>query len=360
MATKYKKTKQQTSESKKLIFTAVGDMFLPGSVRWVDEKKFFSDEAFGKTILDKVAPYFKKSDINFGNLESPISDKGQPQAGRYASFRSYTSMADVLKNAGIDFVSLANNHSLDYGWEAAVDTMERLKKNGIGYAGAGKNIVEARKPAIIRKGNLKIGMLSYTANVNTPYGFKASQNREGLAPIRISPFFLPDHCNQEDIDDLHQDINNCKKEVDFLVVSCHWGISEGGTHTVSLHQEVIAHHAIDAGADLVIGHHPHALQAVEIYKQKPICYSLGNFIFSMEEGFPRETMLFQCLLSRHKVHEVKFIPVYISDKGQPEVVSPDKGQGAKIVSLMEKLCAKYAVDLSVQRESGEVICKIAK
>lgn len=104
------------------------------------------------------------------------------------------------------------------------------------------------------------------------------------------------------------DVRQWKAQVDFFVVSFHWGISKGGTHTGALHQKVIGRHAVNAGADLVPGHHSHALQAVEIYWNKPICYGLGNFGFALEEGFPRETMLFQCTFSRHKLHDVKFLP----------------------------------------------------
>ncbi|MCJ7596705.1 MAG: CapA family protein [Desulfobacterales bacterium] len=354
---KHGKRKKAAPSDQKLLLTAVGDVFLPGTVRFVDGKILKSDEKKGGTVFDKVAPYFRKADVNFCNLEAPLSDKGTPQAGRYAAFRSYPSMVEVLKKGKIDFVSVANNHSIDYGWEALSDTMDLLKRNGIGSSGGGKNMEEARKPALVKKKGLTIGLLSYTANVNTPMGFKASQERAGLAPMRISPFFLPDHTNQEDIEEMKRDVKRWKALVDFLVISFHWGISEGGTHTISLHQKVIARHAVHAGADLILGHHPHALQAVEIYKNKPICYSLGNFVFALEEGFPRETMLFQCRISRHKIHEVKFLPAYVSKQGQPEVVSPEQGQGLEIVSLMRRLCSPFGTRLVVQKQAEEVILK---
>lgn len=339
-----------------LTFTAVGDVFMPGTVRWSNGDFPAVDEETGKQVLDKVSPYFAKSDLNFCNLEAPVSDKGKPASGRAAAFRSYPSMVEVLKKAGISFVSLANNHTQDYGWEALRDTIERLDQVGIGHSGAGKNLAAARKPAIIEIAGLTIGLLSYTANVNTPMGFKASAEREGLNPMRISPFFLPDHVNMEDVEAMRQDVARWHKETDFLAVSCHWGISEGGTHTVTRHQEVIAHHAVDAGADLVIGHHPHALQAIEIYNDKAIAYSLGNFVFSLEEDFPRESMLFQCVFSKHKIHDIKFLPSYMSPVNQPEVFSPDEGQGLKVMVLMKRLCADYGVTLQVRPGTGEVVC----
>jgi poly-gamma-glutamate capsule biosynthesis protein CapA/YwtB (metallophosphatase superfamily) len=357
MGTEKVQKENKAARTDPLLLTAVGDVFLPGTVRFVDGKILASDEELGKTVFDKVAPYFQKSDVNFCNLESALSNKGNPQAGRYAAFRSYPSMVEVLKKGRIDFVSLANNHSQDYGWDALSDSMDLLRQNGIGFSGGGKNIEDARKPALVEKMGLTVGLLSYTANVNTPFGFKASEEREGLAPMRISPFFQPDHTNLEDVDAMQGDVEKWKAQVDFLVVSFHWGISEGGTHTVALHQKVIAHHAVNAGADLVLGHHSHALQAVEIYRNKPICYGLGNFVFALEEGFPRETMLFQCRISRHKVHEAKFLPAYVSKQGQPEVVSPEQGQGLEIVSLMRKLCSRFGTKLVTQKQVEAVILK---
>jgi len=351
------KGKKPVPSDQQLLLTAVGDVFLPGTVRFVDGRIMESDEKEGKTVFDQVAPYFRKSDVNFCNLEASISDKGIPQAGRYAAFRSYPSMVEVLKEGKIDFVSVANNHSIDYGWEALSETMDLLKRNGIGSCGAGENMEAARRPALVEKKGLTIGLLSYTANVNTPFGFKAGQERAGLAPVRISPFFLPDHTNQEDVKAMQTDVKRLRASVDFLVASFHWGISEGGTHTIALHQKKIAHHAIDAGADCIIGHHPHAIQGIEIYKGKPICYSLGNFFFAMEEGFPRETMLFQCRFSPHSIHEVKFLPAYVSNEGHPEVVSPDQEEGSAIISLMKELCSELGTELAVKNQAAEVILK---
>lgn len=357
MATSKTQTVKETKADASLLFTAVGDVFLPGTVRFVDGTLQATDKKLAKKFLDQVTPYFRQSDVNFCNLEAPISAKGTPLPGRYAAFRSYPDTVDLLKKAGIDFVALANNHSQDYGWEALADTMERLAKGGIGFSGAGKNLAEARKPALVTKSGLRVGLLSYTANVNTPFGFKAGVEREGLAPVRISPFFLPDHCNEEDIEAMRQDVETWKGQVDFLVVSFHWGISEGGTHTVSLHQKVMAHHAVDAGADLVVGHHAHALQPVEIYRGKPICYGLGNFVFSLEEGFPRETMMFQCRFTRHKVHELGFLPVYTSRLNMPEVVSPASEAGKKVVAIMEKICPRFGTKPVVAAGAETVILK---
>ena len=339
---------------KKLVLTAVGDVFLGGSVRLSGLDPVESDERAAKRVLDKILPYFHTADINFCNLEAALAGRGTLQAGRSVAFKSYPSMVEVLKKAKIDFVSLANNHSMDYGWDALSETTDILRKNGIGFAGAGENIFEARRPAMIKKKGITIGLLSYCTNLNAPFDFQATQEKPGLAAVRVSSFFPPPHTNQEDLEALREDVEKCRSLVDFLIVSCHWGVSDKGSHTIALHQTAIAHHAIDAGADLILGHHPHAVQGVEIYKNKVICYSLGNFVFPLA-GFPRETMLFQCKISPHKIHETRFWPALVSREEPAEVLPIDRGKGAEIVSLMRKLCLQLGTTLTQKKEDGVVL-----
>lgn len=342
-----------------LTFSATGDTFLAGIRRWPDGYFVLGDEETGKKTFNKVAPYLSKSDINFCNLEAPIIDKGRPIAGKENVYlSSYPSMAQALKQAGINLVSLANNHMLDYGWDAIAETIDRLNQVGIRHSGAGKNLTEARKPALIEKKGMKVGLLSYTTNLNLPMGFIANETRPGLNPIRTSPFFLPDHVNIEDIKAMQEDIVKWHKETDFLAVSCHWGVSDQGTETVARHQEAIGHYAIDAGADLVLGHHSHALQPVEIYKGKAIVYSLGNFSI-WGRVYQSESIIFQCNFSKsHKIHEYKFLPLYINKNKEPEVFSPDEQNGKKVIDLMRKLCALYGVTLEVNPKKCEALFSI--
>lgn len=341
-----------------LKFTAVGDVFLPGTVHWSNGHIDVVDPEFGNHIMDDVKSCFLDSDVNFVNLESSISDFGMPASGRAAAFHSYAGTENLLKEAKISFVSLANNHTQDYGWESLSDTIDRLDKIGIGHSGAGKNLNAAKAPAIFEVEGKHIGMIAYTANVNTPMGFKASPSRQGLNPMRISPYFLPDQITREDLEAMVEDVKKWSEELDFLALSFHWGISEGGTHTVCHYQEVIAHAAIDAGADMIIGHHPHALQPVEIYKGKPILYSLGNFIFALDEDFPRESCMFQCEFSSHEVKKMSFVPTFNTMINKPGIFKPGTVEGDRVISLMDKLCAKYNVKLTVDKEKGEVICSV--
>jgi len=339
-----------------LTFSAVGDTYLAGIRRWPDGYFVLADEEIGKKALNKVASYFLNSDVNFCNLEGVITNSGRPIAGKSNAYLlSYPGMTRILKKAGINVVALANNHILDYRWEALADTMARLDKVGIKYSGAGKNLAEARKPAIIEKEGMTIGLLSYTTNLNLPMGFKASESKPGLNPIRVSPFFVPDHINKEDIEVMREDISKWHKKTDFLAISCHWGVSDQGTQTVARHQEIIAHYAVDAGADMVIGHHTHALQPIELYKGKAIAYSLGNFSLSLS-SYQSEGIIMQCVFSKnHKIKEFKFLPLYINKNNQPAVVSPEEEDGKKVVELMQKLCTQYDVTLKVKLETNAVI-----
>lgn len=337
----------------KLTLTAVGDVFLAGSFRFSGRDPVESDEKSGKAVFDKILPYFD-SDINFCNLEAALAKGGMLQAGRSLAFRSYPGMVEVLKKARIDFVSLANNHSMDYGWSALEETRQILMKNGIGFSGAGENIFAARRPAILKKKGLTIGLLSYCTNLNAPFDFQATREKPGLATVRVSSFFAPPHTNAEDFEALKEDVRQWRSSVDFLIVSCHWGVSDKGSHTIALHQTAMAHEAIDAGADLILGHHPHAIQGIEVYQGKPICYSLGNFVFPLPE-FPRETMLIRCKISSHRVHEIRFHPALVSRDNPAEVLNAQSGLGPEIVSLMKKLCSQLGSKVTQDGGDGVLI-----
>jgi poly-gamma-glutamate synthesis protein (capsule biosynthesis protein) len=175
----------------------------------------------------------------------------------------------VLKNAGLDIVSFANNHVGDWGRTAFDDTRRRLDGAGILYTGSGDNKADAEQPTIIEKDGIKIGFLGFT-DVG-PEWLAATENQSGVLLA-----------NDPDIANI---IKNASMQVDVLITSFHWGI-EYSEHNAR--QTALAHTAIDNGAKLVIGHHPHVIEATENYKDGLIAYSLGNFIF--DQYFSAETM----------------------------------------------------------------------
>ena len=249
-------------------FTFGGDIMLDRGVRRSVEKNFAGDYS---ALFKNAEPLFSSDDITFLNLEGPVSDKGH-NVGSIYSFEMNPVVLPVIKKVGIDIVSFANNHVGDYTKGAFIDTMDRLTANDIAFTGAGKNYADATSPKIIEKNGIKVGFLGFT-DVG-PAWLGASSKTPDSAGI-----LLASDPNYAEI------ISSAKTKVDVLVVSFHWGI-EYKPHTER--QTSLAHLAIDSGADIIVGGHPHVPQDLETYKNKLIIYSLGNFIF--DQYFSKETM----------------------------------------------------------------------
>lgn len=222
---------------------------------------------------------FKNDDISFANLEGPVSDVGRNVGSKY-SFRMDPKIIPVLKDTGVDIVSFANNHVGDYTVKAFVDTLNRLNSAGILFAGAGLDYTEATTPTVIEKNDIKSCFLAYS-DVG-PNWLKATESTPGIL-IASDPNFS-------------NTISNAKVGCDILVVSFHFG-DEYKPHNTR--QAKLAHTAIDSGADIIVGHHPHVPQDVEIYNGKPIMYSLGNFMF--DQSWSKPTM--QGMIVQMKVYK---------------------------------------------------------
>ena len=242
-----------------------GDIMLDRGVKNSVNKNFNGDYS---ALFEKLG-ILKKSDIVFANLEGPISDVGKDMRNLY-SFRMDPSAVPALKGAGISVVSVANNHVGDWGRDAYIDTLAHLKENEISYVGGGANASEAENPVIIEKYGIKIGYLGFS-DVG-PEWMKSTESQAGIL-LANNPRF----------DEI---IQNASKQVEYLIVSIHFGEEYQTKHNAR--QEYLAHKAIDAGAKIVIGHHPHVIEDTEVYKNGFIAYSLGNFIF--DQGFSENTM----------------------------------------------------------------------
>ncbi len=248
-------------DSVKMIFA--GDIMLDRGVKNSVVKNLGGDYA---KLFENLG-MLKNFDIVFANLEGPASDKGRDKRNLY-SFRMDPQVIDVLKDAGINIVSVVNNHIGDWGIDAYIDSLKRLKETGILYTGGGNNKEEAKMPTIIEKHGMKIGFLGFS-DVG-PNDMKADEDKAGILLANNSRF-----------DEI---IKNASKQVDYLIVSFHWGDEYKTRH--NQRQKYLAHKAIDAGAKIVIGHHPHVIQDTEVYKNSYIAYSLGNFIFDQSWSEP--------------------------------------------------------------------------
>ncbi len=248
-----------------ITFDFLGDIMLDRGVRASVNKNFNGDYS---TLFTKI-DYLDKADIVFANLEGTASDRGKDLGNLY-SFRMDPSVIPALKGASFSVLSMANNHVGDWGRDAYVDTLNRLKENEIAYTGGGMNSAEVENPTIIEKYGMKIGFLGFS-DVG-PAAMAANEERAGIL-LASNPRF-------------DQIVKNAANQVDYLVVSFHWG-EEYKTKNNSRQQQ-LAYKAIDNGAKIVVGHHPHVIQNTEVYKNGFIAYSLGNFIF--DQKFSKDTM----------------------------------------------------------------------
>ena len=259
----------ENEEISSLKIVLVGDIMLDRGVKDKIEKEGNGDYKFP---FLKIAPYLQKVDVVFGNLEGPITSDGQRVGSEY-SFRDDPKCIEGLKYAHFNVLSLANNHILDYGQQGLVDTISILKESGILYVGAGMNLKDTFSLKIKEIGGVKIGFLAFT-EFGSKYWWP-KENSPGVA-------YLP----ERNFRYAKGEIEEAKKKVDILIVSLHAG--EEYSNTPTDFQKKFSKMAIEAGADIVVGHHPHAIQSIERYKTGWIDYSLGNFIF--DQFFSEETM----------------------------------------------------------------------
>jgi poly-gamma-glutamate capsule biosynthesis protein CapA/YwtB (metallophosphatase superfamily) len=258
----------------------------------------------------RIAETLRSADLAVANLEGPISTRGVRQGSIY-SFRFDPAVAiPALQFAGIDLVSLANNHVWDYGRQAALDTMEHLRQDGISYIGFGRNALEANTPVIKKVGEATVAFIGYTEF----YGEQARAGESaGLSTLA-----------SEEITSRIKDLR-AAGQVDLIVVQPHWG--QEYEVRASEAQRALAREWIDSGADLVVGHHPHVPQEVERYegglpagRQGWIAYSLGNFVF--DQNFSPDTqrgLMLKVSLLGKSIEKVEPIEIRFTETFQPYV-----------------------------------------
>jgi poly-gamma-glutamate synthesis protein (capsule biosynthesis protein) len=264
VVTKTEERKEVYEPNIKLAF--VGDMMLGRGVKNSVYKNFSGDY---EQLFIKVKQTLLDYDLLFVNLEGPISDKGDDVGGLY-SFRFEPVTISVLKEVGFDIISLANNHTFNWGEVALLDTIKLLSNTGMSYIGAGFDGLDAYQDKILNIKGTKISFLAFSEF--KAGGTMSSSTNPGLALI-----------SEENV---IRGVSRAKNNSDLVIVSFHFG--EEYTDLPNDYQKKYAKLAIDSGADLIVGHHPHVIQTLEQYKNVYIIYSLGNFIF--DQYFSEETM----------------------------------------------------------------------
>jgi poly-gamma-glutamate synthesis protein (capsule biosynthesis protein) len=337
-----------------------------------------------ESIFALCGPELRDADIAFGNLEGPVSDVGQPPETRATNAMRYVAgerMIAAHLAAGIDVVSMANNHSMNLGAEGLLRTIEVLDSHGIAHAGAGRNAEAAHSAAILERKEMRIAFLSYTS-VAWP-AFAATDSRPGMALVRATTAYEPDeriievpgaapliHTTpvKRDIEAMQADVRRARGEADVVVVAWHWGLS-GMTGSswragqVIDYQIEMGHAAIDAGADLIVGHHPHQLESIEVYNDKVIYYSLGNFAFEPGGGRNRQAMataatrpptttaIATCTVREGRIVDAGYVPYMIKATGEPYPASPDEAQ--QILDELRRKSREFGTEF--REQDGRVV-----
>ena len=237
---------------------------------------------------DPVVPVLQQADIRYCNAEQTLSDRGRAHDPSCLPWRMSPEYVPAYKYAGFDVASVNGNHAMEWGPEAMLQTMDLLRDNGVQPFGAGPDIDRAREPAIVEKKGTKVAFIGYNSILS--WGDEADVNWPGVAPMRVDTFYQQIEHNQpagparvrsfadrEDLENMKRDIARARAQADVVAVTFHWGIHYVRAEMAEYQFEV-AHAAIDAGADVILGSHPHVLKAMEVYKGKAIFYSLGQFL----------------------------------------------------------------------------------
>lgn len=365
-----------------------------------EECKFY---AVGDVIIDRedpeslhalVRPVLAEADILFCQLEGSISDKkGQLMLGGWGPRQLTPKVIKGYKAAGFNVISFASNDALDWGYERFLDTFELLRKSGIQVVGGGENIAEARKPAIFECKRNRVGILTYCSIVFPEA--EAGPNKAGIAPLRAwthyervdyeqpgTPPLIISRPYVEDLEAMVQDIKKLKLQVDVVAVSFHWGI-HFAPKTIAMYQTEAAHAAIDAGADIILGHHPHILKGVEVYKGKVIFYSMNMFGFDVvnfpaperfagamklygfkpDPDYPhypfhpdaKMTILVKCIIADKEIKRVSFLPAWIHPSNQPEILVSGSKQFDEVVGYMGEITKDQELNAKLTVEGDEVV-----
>lgn len=343
------------------------------------------DIQFEKTIATdpKLKQTLNEADIVFGNLENPLTTASIP-VPKPIVLKTHPSLTSELKAINVKVVSLANNHICDYGDAGLFETIYNLKLNDIEYVGAGRNLDEALRVVKMELKGLTVGFMGVACTL--PPSFEASENRPGVAPVKIKtyihldpsleleqpgtpPFILtePDEEYLKNVVEKIEDIKN-RESLDLLIIGIHWGVPF--QDKVLDYQFDVGKTLLQNGVDVIIGHHPHTLHGISNYDGKIIFYSLGNFVFHynppkqvinkfskiMGDMQPSSLTVAVRILLSHKQRNIELIPVKIGESGDPRMC--DLNESTEVYSLLKRLSHKLErpAELVLQENGIISIC----
>ncbi|MBT2226848.1 CapA family protein [Nonomuraea sp. NEAU-A123] len=322
-----------------LLLAATGDIVLTKSL----------DEVPADPGLTALQDLLGTSPCVLSSVELPFSDRGHP-SDRILNFRARPELVRELSAFNLRVATLANNHSSDYGWDALDDTLGGLRSIGVTPIGAGGNLALAQEPAIVNVDGCVIGILAWSCLL--PLGAAAGPSKPGISPVHVDtewvvngefqleepgvPPVIHTRVRADDQERVLSCVDRLRGTVDVLVVTIHWGFGFGGARAE--YQRVLGHRLVDAGADIVLGHHVHAPQGVELYRGKVIVYSPGNFVAQQpREGispeieaiynaFSRDAFVSVVESDEKRNLRVSLVPIMTNDSGLPVLADPENSR----------------------------------
>jgi poly-gamma-glutamate synthesis protein (capsule biosynthesis protein) len=323
---------------------AVGDIFL--------------DRPDPRSAFAATAGHLRGFDLAFGNVEAPISLRGElrPWSSKFP-LRMRPAMIDGLADAGFGVVSLANNHTMDWSTDALLDSIGALRERGIVPIGAGRNLAEARRPAILERRGLRIGMLAFQATEHDRPDIGAKHDTPGLNQLRLSAFYPDPRVNPSDIAAMRDSIRALRTTVDLVVASFHWGVA--GSIDLTLPQLALAKEAAGAGADLVVGHHAHVPQAVALIGRCVVAFGLGNFAFDWDfPHFVPGRLVLECDFDPRGIRRALIRPATADADRVPHLLAADTGLGRAICEGVLAASAPFGDAVRLAPERGGLVVAV--
>lgn len=323
----------------------------------------------GDATLETVLDRLRQAEIAVCVLEMPLSGRGAV-AEKIVCMRADPHRVDDLERLGIDLVTIANNHMLDYGYEALFDTLDLLELRGIPYVGAGREISQAARPLIRHCSGLKIAFIGFAATL--PLGSAAGIGRPGVNPLHVfngwviepsartqeqpgTPPPIITFAAPEDLRELQKSVSDAKRAADIVVVLPHWGVPN--VPQLMDYQRDVAHALVASGADLIVGHHAHCIQPVEVIDGVPIVYGVGNFLFhELPQGMSRNVYDFmspdgivvEARLGPGGVEALSLVPLMLNTAGHPSLAGADDAE--RIASHLTEFSTPYGTRLKFTGE----------
>jgi len=297
----------KATEPYRISFVTTGDLIF-----WREVADYI-DLYGGAAAMANIDEFLADADLTISNLESPLSsDESEPIYDKDVYIIGRPEAIDSVVNSGIDIVSLANNHIMDYTGPALQDTLDALDANGILHAGAGMTEAQAETPVELTVNGASIAFFSWTDVV--PNYFVAYGDQPGVVSARLA---MEDTCRR---------VREAKETHDIVIVAMHWG-TEYEDYINDYQQRDPAHQLVDAGADVILGNHPHVMEGVEFYNGSLIAYAHGNCVFWQRYDHTHESIVLNFDITQDGIENVVATPLYLDDEyGIPSIATGEQAQ----------------------------------